>query len=126
MSPQAGLSASTVTAGGSSRPTLRGFWKCWSKRSECTHPVLSRLVAASLRRVNVSSRIFTDPELQNLSEVHPMSRYSFVLSALGLAASCVFAQETGDSRTDRILRREREFVRIRAYPATAIPAGARA
>src|SRR5579862_5046483 len=34
MSPQAGFDTSTVTAGGGSSPTLRGFWKWSSRRSE--------------------------------------------------------------------------------------------
>ena len=33
MSPQAGFDTSTVTAGGVSSPTLRGFWKCSRSRS---------------------------------------------------------------------------------------------
>src|SRR5258708_2372109 len=116
ISPQAGLAASTVTAGGSNRPTLRGFWKWSSRRSECTHPVLSRLVAASLRRVKVSSKLFTDPDLQNFNEVYQMSRHILVLAVLVLVASFGLGQDQGGTRAERIRRREQEFVRARAYP----------
>src|SRR5258708_4094569 len=54
-----------------------------------------------------------------------MSRYSLVLLAMVLAASFGLGQDTDDTRAARIQRREQEFVRIRAYPGTAIPAGAR-
>src|ERR1035437_7863741 len=38
MSPQAGLDTSTVTAGGASSPTLRGFWKCSIRRGGYIYP----------------------------------------------------------------------------------------
>ena len=58
MSPQAGLDASTVSAGESSCPTLRGLRKCSSRRAEYTsviqlclmHSVEGQVAAAVIER----------------------------------------------------------------------------
>src|ERR1035437_710097 len=53
MSPQAGLEASTVTAGCASSPTLRGLLKCSIRRSGyivCSNIGMLQVVAAIIER----------------------------------------------------------------------------